>query len=445
MQVQFEHFGACDPSHYQLLCCEDDDESHTMQREVDHDLQFTERGDISLCIFETQYFCSCCLCHSHKDPMINRIGAYYLKPKKFQRLDRFSVEIWFSLVIGKCLKRNRELYTKRQLVLEEVGCSYIFEASCDTSSGNYFFLEYGNTDGWHIDHSLSKKIPTKKVNFYNNYKRSEDLQASEEDSSFPPRFIIEVSKISECNTDLNTNITVSLHDNEGEVVDSSKFKLFVPISILTFTVASVKDGISGSPIIGSHSCDNNRPELVDLSKYKTKVSTRWKEIALNLGIAGDKISTIDIDHSNVEDKCHYMFQTWLDTTVSACWCQLIQALCACNVSLERVADEVKAHLTYDIASTVALSDGKDEKELFLNDIPESKLNYFISRLLPKESAIAVIKDIRSNPGSKADNIKKVHEEFSKQEDPSWTKIHRALKEAKCDDLADIVEACFLPV
>ena len=30
IQVEFEHFGACDPSHYQLLCCEDDDKSYTI-------------------------------------------------------------------------------------------------------------------------------------------------------------------------------------------------------------------------------------------------------------------------------------------------------------------------------------------------------------------------------------------------------------------------------
>ena len=94
---------------------------------------------------------------------------------------------------------------------------------------------------------------------------------------------------------------------------------------------------------------------------------------------------------------------------------------------------------------MALSGRKDEEVLFLNDIPECRLNYFITCLLPKESAIAVIKDIRSNPRSKEDNIKKVYEEFSKQEDPSWTKIHRALKKAECDELADYIEAYFLPV
>ena len=56
VQVQFEHFAvvtACDPSHYQLLCCEDDDEDHIMQPAVEHNLDFTVRGDISLCIFQT--------------------------------------------------------------------------------------------------------------------------------------------------------------------------------------------------------------------------------------------------------------------------------------------------------------------------------------------------------------------------------------------------------
>ena len=40
VKVEFEHFGACDPSHYQLLCCEDDDESYTM-RPVDCGLSFS--------------------------------------------------------------------------------------------------------------------------------------------------------------------------------------------------------------------------------------------------------------------------------------------------------------------------------------------------------------------------------------------------------------------
>ena len=185
-----------------------------MQCEVNRDLQLTVRGDISLCTFQTNHFCSFCLRHNYEDPMVNRISVYYLKPKNIQSLDYFSVEIWFSLAVSQCLKRNRELYTKRKLVLD-AGCSYCFETACDESSGNYFFLEFEDTDGgWHINHSSSYKISTKKVKFYNKYKYSKELQASEENSLFPPHFIIDVEKKSECNTDLNTNIIVSLYDDD---------------------------------------------------------------------------------------------------------------------------------------------------------------------------------------------------------------------------------------
>ena len=44
VKVEFEHFGACDPSHYQLLCCEDDNESYTMQP-VDYELSFKEQDE----------------------------------------------------------------------------------------------------------------------------------------------------------------------------------------------------------------------------------------------------------------------------------------------------------------------------------------------------------------------------------------------------------------
>ena len=369
IQVEFQHFAvvtACDPSHYQFLCCEDED--RFMQPAVEHDLDFTERGDISLCIFQTQHFCSFCLYHNCKDPMINMIGAYYLKPENLQTLDRFSIEIWFSLPISHCSKRNRELYTKRKLVLQDVG--YSFEGACHKSSTSYFFLEYETINGWDIDNFLSKKIPTKKVNFHNyyNYENSEDLWRSEEDSLFPPRFIINVVKSSKCTTDLNTDIIVSLYD-EGKLVDSTKFKLFVPISVLTSIGISVSDCNAKSPIIGHHHCENNKPKLVELSKYKTNISNRWKEVALNLGIPEDIFSTIDTNYPILEDKCHYMFKTWLDTTISACWCQLVKALCARDVGLQRVANEIKEHIMCDSASTTL----SDEKELFLRDIPECKL------------------------------------------------------------------------
>ena len=118
VQVEFEHYAvvtACDPSHYQLLTCEDDDESYTM-RPVDYDLDFTMQGDISLCTFETSEFCSYCLYHGCKDPVINRIAAIYLKTRDFQYSNRFTVEIWFSLPISYCIQRNKELYTQEDMI-----------------------------------------------------------------------------------------------------------------------------------------------------------------------------------------------------------------------------------------------------------------------------------------------------------------------------------------
>ena len=447
IQVEFEHFGACDPSHYQLLCCEHDDESYTMQPEVDYDLEFTLQGNISLCLFQTQGFCSYCLYHNCKDPMINRIGAYYLIPENYQSLDHFSVEILFSLPMSHCSKRNKELYSRRRLMLHDGG--YIFDATCSKNSKSCFFLEYEAINGWDIDHSLSKKIPTKNVNFFNYYTNSKDLQASEEDSLLPPRFIVNVVKSSECTTDLYTNITVSLYDDEGKLVDSTKFKLFVPISVLTPTSTSVGDCISKSPTIANHCCRNYRPQLVDLSKYKTNISNRWKEVALNLKIPEDKVSTIDADNPNVEDNCYHMFKT-LDTTISACWCNLIQALCARDIGLHKVADEVKVHLKYSNTSEASPDTNHEIIDLhqltkYLRRIPDSELNYFITCLLPTASATTLIQGIRLSQGSREERIKKVCEEFLKQDDPSWTKIHRALKEAECYDLAKIVEASFLPL
>ena len=450
VEVVFQHFGACDPSHYQLLCCEDDDESYTMQP-VDYELSFKLQGGTLWCTFQALQLCSYCLHHGCSDPMINKIGVYYLKPKNFHCLDFFTVEIWFSFPISHCSERNRKLFSNRNMILD-AGCSYIFEASCEESSGTYFSLEYAEkVDGWQIDHSLSKKIPTKRVNFYKYYTSAAELEASEEDSSFPPRFIVNVVKNYDCTTNLNTNIIVTLHNNEDN--ESIKFKLFVPLSMTaqsftSETVTNTKDSkkqTSPSPNINYHHCDNNRPKLTDLVKYKTNISARWKEIALNLGIPEDKVSTINTDNPNVADKCYDMFKMWLDTTVSACWCHLIQALCARDVSLHKVAEEVKLHLKYDSTSTASPGINYDLHQLtmFLKDIPERKLNYFITRILPKASAATVIKDIRSSRGSKEDNINKVCEEFLKQEDPSMTKIHRALKEAECDDLADYVEMCFL--
>ena len=57
----------------------------------------------------------------------------------------------------------------------------------------------------------------------------------------------------------------------------------------------------------------------------------------------------------------------------------------------------------------------------------------------------MIKEIRRNSGSREDNTKKICKAFLEEEDSSWSKVHQALKEAECDNVADIVEACFLPM
>ena len=81
VQVEFQHFAvvtACDPSHFQLSSCEDDDESFTM-RPVDYALTFSIQDGI----FQTDRFCSYCLSQSCSDPMITKIGAFFLKPSEF--------------------------------------------------------------------------------------------------------------------------------------------------------------------------------------------------------------------------------------------------------------------------------------------------------------------------------------------------------------------------
>ena len=73
--IKFAVVTACDPSHYQLLTCEDD-ESYTM-RPVDCYLSFKIQGGISWCIFYTDHFYSYCLFRNCQDPMINRISTFF--------------------------------------------------------------------------------------------------------------------------------------------------------------------------------------------------------------------------------------------------------------------------------------------------------------------------------------------------------------------------------
>ena len=232
VQVEFEHFAvisACNPLHYQLLCCEDDDESYTM-RPVDRQLTFTVQDDISLCTFYTDHFCSYCLFPGCQDPIINRISAIYLKTKDYQYLTHFTAEIWFSFNINQCLKRNEELYTKQDMVLDQK-CSYNFKAACNKNATSYFNLTYcKDINDWDVKHSRSERIETKEINFYNYYTDKEHLKRGEDNSLFPQRFILNVTKKKGCNTDLNTEMTVILYKNRKEIQESIPFPLFVQIS-----------------------------------------------------------------------------------------------------------------------------------------------------------------------------------------------------------------------
>ena len=134
VQVEFQHYGACNPSHYLLLCCEDDHEYYTM-RHVDYELSFKVQDNIAWCTFETKHFCSYCLYHNCRDPMLNRICVLYLKPANFQCLNHFKVEIWFTFPITYCLERNKELYTKKGLILDG---ERSFEASTHIQSTSFF-------------------------------------------------------------------------------------------------------------------------------------------------------------------------------------------------------------------------------------------------------------------------------------------------------------------
>ena len=449
VQVEFEHFAvvtACDPSHYQLLSCEDDDDSYTMQP-VDYDLSFTQQGDVSLCTFQTQHFCSYCLSRGCKHATIDRIGAFYLKPENFQYLEQFTVEIWFSFTISCCLKRNEELYTKRNMILDN-DCSCSFDVSSDKCSTSYFALGYAkNVNGWSVNHLRFKEIPTKEVDFYNYFISVDDLTTNEEKSLFPPRFILNVAKKPECKTDLDINVLVTLYKKEGKrkSLISAPFKLCVSKSVTmkdsNTTILKEKKSLS----LVDHRCSENEPPLQDLIKYSTKISFYWEQMALQLGIPKHEVSTIDLNHNYIEKKCLSMFSTWLSKTAHPCWCHFVQALYA--VGLCGVAEEAKVHLKRDSISVPSIESSEENLKnnlvRYLRDVPDCNMNYFITRLLPKERAVNIIKDIRFSDGSKEDKVKKMCKAFLNEKDPSWTKVHVALKQADCGDLADIVEACFL--
>ena len=184
-----------------------------------------------------------------------------------------------------------------------------------------------------------------------------------------------------------------------------------------------------------------------------------EKIACILGISLDRIDKIERNCPTSAGKVCNMFSVWLFTQKSPCWCHFISALY--EVGLNEVAEQAKLYLESSygaVASPDMTEDNLKNKEYtlehvptlyelerLLKDIPNDDLNFFTICLLPKESAIQVIKQIRRSNGSKEDNMNKIWRAFLKERDPSWTKVHKALKEADYDDLAELVETCFLPL
>ena len=490
VQVEFEHFAivnACDPSHYQLLTCEDYDKTHIMQP-VNHDFGFKTQDNKLLCTFQTYRFCSYCLFHDcETNDQEYRIGAFFLKPENYQYLNNFTVEIWLSFTTECCLRRNNELFKNNHMILDK-HCSHIYDAPCSKESESYFLMKYDRSiDGWLIDHSRSLEIKTNLVNFNNHYPDNKTLLANEEASLFPPRFSVNVTKKSVCEKDLNTAINVTLYKIEGvKTTNSIFFKLFVsasPMSIQNLTTTS-KDN---SPLsIGRHFCDKNEPKMRELVTYATKISAQWKVVALRLKIPDHIVSTIDHNYQHIEDKCVSVFQKWLDRSETPpCWCHFIQTLC--DVGLDKVAKEATKHLkechSHEHESDKTLTatgpeicfkkpptreahvvarglpstsetEVEDEhvpadfRDLFrylrpLQYIEEKDLLYFITCLLPTESAKEVIFYVRHGDECKEDKIKRICEQFVKEKDPSWTKVYNALIQSECYERAELVKACFL--
>ncbi|XP_065897322.1 protein NLRC3-like isoform X1 [Dysidea avara] len=84
-----------------------------------------------------------------------------------------------------------------------------------------------------------------------------------------------------------------------------------------------------------------KPKMKELIRYSTKISKCWKNVALELDLSEDKVDTIDLDGSTVEDKCYNMFRTWLriSDNPEPCWCRVVNAFELAGIP--SVAKEVK--------------------------------------------------------------------------------------------------------
>ena len=465
IQVEFEHYGACDPSHYQLLICKDDDESYTM-RPVDYELTFRVQGGRSLCTYYTDHFCSLCLEHNYKDQNKHHICALYLVPADLENIlsqdhmnelepsHNFLVAVWFSYDVPFCLKRNEQLYKKEGMKRKE---SYLFSASIDETNEYFFELNYPPAaDPWCMGYSRSKKILATDLNFHRDPLTTvANLKVNEKNGLFPPRFIINLSNSKcNCSTSLNTEITITLRNGseENKVINSPiKFPILVQKC-----PTPIKCSLNQSKDITQPDHDCYEPKLAELMENHAELSSHWKSIACKLQILEHEIEVIKIDHNNFKDRCREMFKMWLQRTARPCWCHYVEALRAVN--LHNLAQKLTARylkqrsMSADVtvSSIVNVLEDKDNTlnhhrlkrlliELTDSIVLDCDLFYFAYRLL----GIKEVRAIKDSNGSRVDKIHQICEAFLKTESPSWNKLYDALKEAQFFDLADKVKVCYL--
>ena len=56
------------------------------------------------------------------------------------------------------------------------------------------------------------------------------------------------------------------------------------------------------------------------------------QLALQLSLPPEAVSKIDVDRIHINDKCLYMFKTWLERTCDPCWCQVANAFKMVNLN-----------------------------------------------------------------------------------------------------------------
>ena len=441
--VEFEHYGACDPSHYQLLSCEDDDESHIMKPN-DNQFDLIERGHKSFCRFQTYHFCSNCLVHSSKlkgdECKGKKIAALCLIPcaPPDNNDEPYKAQVWITISCAVCLNTAEKFYGKEGLKWVR---SLRFEASCDERSKYNFKLKYDKTvDGWQICHEEDDEFSAAELNFYSEEK--EDLEAREKFGLFPPRFIIcvKMNANGDCTTSLNTTIHITLCYNE-KVIKSNNFDIFRKLQPKKIISPIIVESSSSDIIITpcqSH-CIERRPTLKELMHYQTYIAGYWKPIAVLLNIPSGMIKIIHEDKKESNPCYLEMCNLWLEREPNSCWCKVIESLI--ELGHINTAKMVNKHFTKLVTPNDRKAKHHNLTQALNINISENNLCDVTRHLF--QDRTDVINNIIHNGLSKADKIKKICDSFVEEGNLSWTDVYRALKEAECYDAAAYVKASLL--